>query len=92
MFVEGAHAGLDLDVDWSDDHGDHAFCYDAFVSHNRGDFSAELEVAFRSAGAFVSHDENMDIRDRKVIPAITVALIHSRYIVVCLDQGFYCWG
>jgi hypothetical protein len=74
---------------WSKSWGGRAFQFDAFISHNRGDrCSKRLAEELRSLGANIWHDDNEDLRDRKVQQRAHAALIRSRFVVVCIDVSF----
>jgi TIR domain len=86
-----AHIRLDplLPVSWSKAFGDRAFQYDAFISHNRDDRSSvELAAHLLGRGVTVWHDENQDIRGRKIQQKVAAALTRSRFVVVCISGDF----
>jgi hypothetical protein len=64
------------------------FPYDAFLSHNRDDGSANLAKLLNAAHVAVWHDGDADLRDSRVRQAVAGALSDSRYIVVCVDSTF----
>jgi hypothetical protein len=52
--------------DWPQDLGSRAFAYEAFLSHNRNDNSADLAERLNRCGVRVWHDGDADLRDRRV--------------------------
>src|SRR5262245_23277035 len=75
-------------TEWTDELGDRVFPYDAFLSHNRNDNSTQLAQRLEKGGMRIWHDENADLRDRRVISNVAKALRRSRFVVVCIGPSF----
>ncbi|MEW6369073.1 MAG: toll/interleukin-1 receptor domain-containing protein [Acidobacteriota bacterium] len=78
-----------LPVSWSKEYGDRSFQFDAFISHNRGDeHSKRLAQELGARGVMVWHDDDQDLRDRRVQEVVSSALIRSRFVVLSVDDRF----
>ena len=73
---------------WTPALGDRVFKFDGFISHNRHDGSSHIAAQLRSLGAAIWHDEDADLRDRRVQAHVAQALRASRYLVVCVTPEF----
>ena len=73
---------------WSEKLGDRVFECDAFLSHNRDDGSDRLAEELRRLGVAAWYDGNADLRDRRVLSKIDVALRHARYVVCCVHANY----
>jgi hypothetical protein len=62
--------------------------YDVFLSHNRDDGSHLLRDALIEHGVSAWHDNYADMTDRQVQQRVWSALSQSRYICVCIPDGF----
>jgi TIR domain-containing protein len=92
--LEPASAYSDLPaLNWRDATGARVFYCDAFVSHRRGDASAELIPLLADRSVRAWHDDNADLSHRNVRTHIRFALSSSRTIVVCVsaDKSISGW-
>lgn len=64
------------------------FEYDVFLSHNADDGSHLLRDRLAAMGVAAWHDGYADMTERQVQQAIWSALGRSRYICVCVHDGF----
>jgi hypothetical protein len=73
---------------WTDDFGDRAFWFDAFVSHNRGDGSEALIHRLSAAGARISSDHAGAPEGWPFPTFLFGHLSSSRCVVVSVSQEF----
>ena len=79
-----------LPVSWSKEYGDRSFQFDVFISHNRRDeHSKRLAQELSDRGVMVWHDDDQDLRDRRVQKVVSSALIRSRFLVLSVDDRFH---
>ncbi|MGY3032938.1 hypothetical protein ACVIIV_002108 [Bradyrhizobium sp. USDA 4354] len=77
-----------FEPDWTPALGDRVFKFDGFISHNRNDGSSHIAAQLRSLGVSIWHDEDADLRERKVQAHVARALRASRYLVVYVSAQF----
>ena len=64
------------------------FKYDAFISHNQGDGSAELVKALGKYGLKVWHDGDADMSDQRVVDLVFGAIPEARLLCTCVGPNF----
>ncbi len=77
-----------FDPTWTPDYGNRVFFFDAFLSHNRADSSPSLKSRLEASGLRIWHDADADLRARKVRVRVAAGLKSSRFVVVCIHDGF----
>ncbi|PJG51180.1 hypothetical protein CVM73_32275 [Bradyrhizobium forestalis] len=77
-----------FEPDWTPALRDRVFKFDGFISHNRNDGSSRIAAQLRSLGVSIWHDEDADLRERKVQAHVVQALRASRYLVVFVSAQF----
>lgn len=68
--------------------GDRIFHYEVFISHRRFDLSSPFVQTISELGVRVSWDNDFDLRDRRIIHAVSQALESSRYIMLYVSDHY----
>jgi hypothetical protein len=77
-----------FEPEWNESLGRRLFFYDGFISHRRNDDSQQLQKALEKENLKIWHDQNSDIRDRKVAEKVNRAIRASRFVIVFLSDNF----
>jgi hypothetical protein len=83
---------LDLDrllaVEEPSPDGDRIFHFDVFISHRRFDLPAAFLESLSDLGVIISWDNDLDLRDRRIIHAVSRAMECSRYIALYVSEQY----
>ncbi|MFJ4452720.1 toll/interleukin-1 receptor domain-containing protein [Pseudomonas sp. NPDC089392] len=68
--------------------GDRIFHYEVFISHRRFDLPTLFVQTISELGVRVSWDNDFDLRDRRIIHAVSQAMKSSRYILLYVSDQY----
>lgn len=64
------------------------FAHDVFISHRRFELPQSVVESLRQAGLAVVWDNDLDLRDRRVIQGVDRAMHRSRYVALFVSNTF----